>query len=291
MLLNLTELLLISVTPKGAQLDARLGRDLHAELGGFVAPPGPQQLPAPQLSGCGAVCRSLRQRRRGCCSGASRQATRTAVRGPQAHRITAAMPSAEVKRREKSFPPHQLRGAQRRDQKGSPLVGCAMTLTRSTSRGQHLRLRLAGSDAARRLPFLHVDVPVVIRVKASAGLPGPASTGAASPVTRLLSPTSECERSSRARISAYRYPAAARCKRQQPRRTGGAISGGGPRRDGFLPVPHAAGRRRDLSAHRSDEAARLVLVDEHEQFDAGRLLLRAPVALAGTFALIACNLI
>jgi hypothetical protein len=49
-LLNLTELLLISVTPKGPQLDARAwGGTFTQSWPGFVAPPGPQALPAPQL--------------------------------------------------------------------------------------------------------------------------------------------------------------------------------------------------------------------------------------------------
>ena len=49
-LLNLTELLLISVTPKEPQLDARAwGGTFTQSWTGFVAPPGPQALPAPQL--------------------------------------------------------------------------------------------------------------------------------------------------------------------------------------------------------------------------------------------------
>ena len=50
LLLNLTELLLISVTPKGAQLDARAwGGTFTQNWTGFVAAADPQSLPGPQL--------------------------------------------------------------------------------------------------------------------------------------------------------------------------------------------------------------------------------------------------
>ncbi|HUL19541.1 MAG TPA: hypothetical protein VLV29_09785 [Steroidobacteraceae bacterium] len=50
LLLNLTELLLISVTPKGAQLEARAwGGTFTRNWTGFVAPADPHALPAPLL--------------------------------------------------------------------------------------------------------------------------------------------------------------------------------------------------------------------------------------------------
>ena len=82
LLLNLTELLLISVTPKGAQLDARAwGGDLHAELDRLRR--GGRSAVAPGAA-AGAAAAAVRRshyasRRRDCSSGASCRCTRTAA--------------------------------------------------------------------------------------------------------------------------------------------------------------------------------------------------------------------